>query len=189
MDAPPALSSENMRSLWQSASRPIHLRRQLSLPNIFHKEHRCLGPWVAQSSALCFPSNCSATAGTQASQGATTQASPPLEEPVVGVGVLPAARSSPVANPLETGPPLSTEWHAMASTARVIDPACVAAQREPFNLPEHVISTMAEARAPSTRRLYDLKWSAFDGLMSRPRFRSGHLQCVSGSLISAGDTG
>ncbi len=89
-------------SLWQSSSRPLRLRRQLSLPNLFHKEHRCPGPWVAQSSALCFPSNRSATAGTQMSQGAMAQAysnSPPLEEPAVGVRVIPAAWSSPVANP------------------------------------------------------------------------------------------
>ncbi len=87
--------------------------------------------------------------------------SPPLEEPAVGVVDIPAARSSPVANPLETGPPLSSEQHAMASTARVMGPACVAAQQEPFVLPEHVLSTMAEARAPSTRCLYALKWSVF----------------------------
>ncbi len=54
----------------------------------------------------------------------------------------------------ETGPPLSSERHDMASTARVMSPACVAARREPFVLPEHVLNTMAEARAPSTRRLY-----------------------------------
>ncbi len=40
-------------------------------------------------------------------------------------------------------------------------PACVAAQREPFDLPERVLNTMAEARAPSTRRLYALKWAIF----------------------------
>ncbi len=40
-------------------------------------------------------------------------------------------------------------------------PACVAARREPFSLPERVLSTMAEARAPSTRCLYALKWSIF----------------------------
>ncbi len=39
--------------------------------------------------------------------------------------------------------------------------ACVAAQREPFDLPERVLTTMAEARAPYTRRLYALKWSVF----------------------------
>ncbi len=79
----------------------------------------------------------------------------------MGVGVIPAARSSPVANPLETGPPLSSKRHAMTSTARVMGPAWVAAQREPFNLPERVLNTMEEARDPSTRRLYTLKWSVF----------------------------
>ncbi len=64
-------------------------------------------------------------------------------------------------DPLETGPPLSNEWYAMASTAQVMGPACVAAQREPFGLPERVLNTMAEARPPSTRRLYSLKLSVF----------------------------
>ncbi len=49
----------------------------------------------------------------------------------------------------------------MASTARIMGPACVAAQREPFSLPEHVVNRMAEARVPSTRWLYALKWSVF----------------------------
>ncbi len=31
----------------------------------------------------------------------------------------------------------------------------------PFDLPERVLNTMAEARAPSTRRLYALKWAIF----------------------------
>ncbi len=164
MDAPHARGSENLGSLWQSSSRPLRLRRQLSLPNLFHKEHRCPGPRVAQPSALCVPSNRSATAGTQTSQGTTAQASsnsPPLEEPAVGVRIIPAARGSPLAYSLETGPPLSSKRHAMASTARVMGPACVAAQREPFDLPERVLNTMAEARAPSTRRLYALKWAIF----------------------------
>ncbi len=143
--------------------RPLCLRRQLSLPNLFHEEHGCPGPSVAQPPALCVPSNRSATTGTQTSQGTTAQASsnsPPLEEPAVGVGVIPAARSSPMAHSHETGPPLSRKQHAVASTARVMGPACVATQREPFDLPERVLNT-AEARAPSTRRLYSLKWSIF----------------------------
>ncbi len=105
---------------------------------------------------------CFATAGTQASQGTTAQAdlnSPPLEEPA-GITPTPTV-GSPVAKPLETGPPLSSEWHDMASTARVMGPACVAARRKTFVLPERVLNTMAEARAPSTRRLYALKWSIF----------------------------
>ncbi len=54
MDAPPVSGSENLGSLWQNSSRPLCLRRQLSLPNLFDKEHGCPGPRVAQSSALCF---------------------------------------------------------------------------------------------------------------------------------------
>ncbi len=44
MDAPPACGSENVESLWQGSSRPLRLQRQLSLPNIFYKEHGCPGP-------------------------------------------------------------------------------------------------------------------------------------------------
>ncbi len=88
-------------------------------------------------------------------------------------------------DPLEMGPPLSSEQHDMASMAQVIGPACVDARREPFRLPKHVLNTMAEARAPSTRRLYALKWSIFSAWCQW--LRPGHLRCVSGSSISAGD--
>ncbi len=57
--------------------------------------------------------------------------------------------------------PLSSERHDIASTARVMGPACVAARREPFGLPESVLNTIAQARALSTRRLYTLKWTIF----------------------------
>ncbi len=119
-------------------------------------------PWPTNGPALrsmLWPSR-SATADTQASQGTTAQAdsnSPPLEEPTVGVGVIPAAKSSSMADPLETGPSLSSELHDMASMAWVMGPACVAARQEPFVLPEHVLNTMAEARArlPDTSTLWN----------------------------------
>ncbi len=104
------------------------------------------------------------------------------------VGFIPAAQSRPVADPLATGSPLSSKRYAMASTARFMGPACVAAQREPFGLPEHSLNIMEEARAPSTRRLYVLKWSVFS-TWCQLRLRSDHLRCVSVSLISAGDAG
>ncbi len=77
------------------------------------------------------------------------------------VGVIPAAESSLVADPLETRPPLSSERHDMASTPQVMGPACVAARWDPFILPERALNIVVEARAPSTRRLYALKWSIF----------------------------
>ncbi len=74
MDAPPARGSENLGSLWQSTSRPLCLRRQLSLPNLFYKNHGYPGPRMAQPSVLYFPPSRSATAGTRANQGTTAQA-------------------------------------------------------------------------------------------------------------------
>ncbi len=146
MDAPPARGSENLGNLWQGSSRPLRLQRQLSLPNLFYKEHGCPGLRMAPPSALCVSPSRSATADTQASQGTTAQAdsnSPPLEEPTMSVGVIPAAESSPVAGPLETGPPLSSERHDLASTARVMGPTFVATRREPFFLPKRVLNNMA----------------------------------------------
>ncbi len=78
-----------------------------------------------------FPTNRSATTGTQTSQRTMAQVpinSPALEEPTLGVRIIPAANSRPVADSLETGPPLSSERHDMASTARAMGPACVAAR-------------------------------------------------------------
>ncbi len=170
MDALPARSSENLGSLWQSSSRPLRLRKQLSLPNLFHKEHGC--------------------PGTQTSQGATAQThsnSPPLEEPAVGVGVIPAARNSSVADPLETGPPLSSERHDMASTAWVMGPACVARSTGAFRPPKHVLNTMELDPLYSTPLRSEMV--RFSWLGVKTVTWSGHLWCVSGSLISAGDAG
>ncbi len=81
-----------VQRIWEifgrGSSRPLRLQIQLSLPNLFYKEHGCPGPRIAQPSALCFSPSRSATTGTQASQGTTAQAdsnSPPLEEPTMGV--------------------------------------------------------------------------------------------------------
>ncbi len=90
MDASPAHGSYNLGNLWQGLSRPLRFQRQLSLPNLFYKEHGCPCPRMAQPSARCFSPNRSATAGTQTSYGMTAQASfnsPPLEEPTVGVRI------------------------------------------------------------------------------------------------------
>ncbi len=72
-----------------------------------------------------------------------------------------AARSSPMAHSPETGPPLSSERDNMAPSARSVGPAPLAARREPASFPESVLNTNSEATAPSTRRLYTLKWSVF----------------------------
>ncbi len=153
MDAPPARSSDNLGSLWQSSSRPLHLRKQLSLPNLFTKSTDALAhewPSLPLYTVALVPQ----VLRRVREQRHKIILIAPLwrNQPWVS-GVIPVVESSPVAYPLETGPPLSSERHDMASTARVMGPAWVAARWEPFVLPERVLNTMAEARAPSTRHL------------------------------------
>ncbi len=51
MDAPSARGSENLGSLWQSLSRTLRLRRQLSVPNVFLQRARM--PWPTNGPAFC----------------------------------------------------------------------------------------------------------------------------------------
>ncbi len=53
----------------QGRGRPLRLRRQLSLPNLFFKAAGCSGPRLAQHPSVCLPSDRPATPGYQASQG------------------------------------------------------------------------------------------------------------------------
>ncbi len=84
-----------------------------------------------------------------------------MEEPTLVVRADSATDSSPLARAPETGSPLSGEWNNMAPSTRAVGSLYLAAQREPTGLPERVLNTISEARAPSTRRLYTLKWSVF----------------------------
>ncbi len=87
--------------------------------------------------------------------------SPLVEEPTLVVRADSATDSSPLARAPETGSPLSGERNNMAPSTRAVGSLHLAAQWEPTGLPERVLNTISEARAPSTRRLYALKWSVF----------------------------
>ncbi len=93
------------------------------------------------------------------SQGAI--GGPLVEEPTLVVRADSATDSSPLARAPETGSPLSGERKNMAPSTRAVGSLHLAAQREPTGLPERVLNTISEARAPSTRRFYALKWSVF----------------------------
>ncbi len=66
--------------------------------------------------------------------------------------------------PTEERPPLSSTRNDMAPKSRVMEPSCLAARWSlPVTdaLPQRVLNTISEARAPSTRRLYTHKWRVF----------------------------
>ncbi len=86
---------------------------------------------------------------------------PLWRKPTLVVRADSATDSSPWPVPPETGSPLSGERNNMAPSTRAVGSLHLAAQREPTGLPERVLNPFSEARAPSTRRLYALKWSVF----------------------------
>ncbi len=122
-----------------------------------------VGPRLAQPPPLCIPPDRPASTGRQAYQGTGSQGpqGPLVEQPTLVVRADSATDSSPLAHAPETGSPLSDERNNMAPSTRAVGSLHLAAQREPTGLPERVLNTISEARAPSTRRLYALKWSVF----------------------------
>ncbi|XDV27979.1 hypothetical protein PO909_031413 [Leuciscus waleckii] len=72
----------------------------------------------------------------------------------------------PVADSGEERSPLPGQGRDLAPAPRLMGPECMGHQRVPADLPEAVLSTITQARAPSTRRLYASKWSVFSGWCS-----------------------
>ncbi|KAL0168330.1 hypothetical protein M9458_036552, partial [Cirrhinus mrigala] len=72
--------------------------------------------------------------------------------------------SPSLAHSSEEGPPFSGEGHNLAPVPRSLEPPPLVPGRdqEDFrDLSPSVVNTLLQARAPSTRRLYDLKWRIF----------------------------
>ncbi len=74
------------------------------------------------------------------------------------------ATAPSLAHSSEEGPPFSGARHHLAPASRSVEPPCVAAGRDAADLsglPQAVVETITQARAPSTRQAYALKWSLF----------------------------
>ncbi len=74
--------------------------------------------------------------------------------------------------PLRKGPPLLGARHHMAPASRSMGPPCVVPGRDAADssgLPPAVVKTITQARAPSTRQTYALKWSLFTSWCSSCR--------------------
>ncbi len=70
------------------------------------------------------------------------------------------AHCSPLAHSPETRL-FSGEQNDLAPPARAMGSTSLTSRWEPLVLPDSVLNTISQARAPSTRRLYALKWSVF----------------------------
>ena len=137
---------------------------------------RRTGPPLAQPSPLCFSSCVNDPPGHQTGQG-EWMPSPPSGPPLGIQAVVSRAGlvigQSPLACSAEERPPHTGQWDYMVSATRLMGPPCLAPKRVPRDLPEKVLNTITEARAPSTRHLYALKWSGFSSWCSKKLFDPG----------------
>ncbi|XP_051512683.1 uncharacterized protein LOC127417036 [Myxocyprinus asiaticus] len=93
--------------------------------------------------------------------------------------------SSPLANSPEEGPSFSGTGHPLAPAPRPLESPCLAPGRDAEDLgglPPAVVDTITQARAPSTRRLYALKWSLFAKWCSSRH--EDPQRCAVGSVLS-----
>ncbi|KAI2646378.1 ORF V: Enzymatic polyprotein [Labeo rohita] len=112
---------------------------------------------------LCEP-HCTDSVQSQGRQGTDSLGSPLLAQQNLVPRPGAPGISSSLAHSSEEGPPLSGEGHNLAPAPRSLEPPPMVPglDQEDFrDLPPSVVNTLLQARAPSTRRLYDLKWRIF----------------------------
>ncbi len=163
----------DLESIRGSSGRPVCLPRVLPLPAVLLPDrgphrHRRTGTQLASDlTQVCVsPSEPTRTDTVQAQggRGAGPAGCAPLAHPDLVSRTNFPRDSTSLAHSSEKGPPLSGARHHMAPASRSMEPPCVAPGRDAADLsglPPAVVETIIQARAPSTRQTYTLKWSLF----------------------------
>ncbi len=163
----------DLESIRGSSGRPVYFPQVLPLPAVFlpdrgPPQHGRTGTQLASGSMqVCISP--SEPARTDTVQGQGGRGAGPVGRAILAhpdlVSRTHSPRDSPsLAHSSEEGPPFSGARHYMAPTSRSVEPSCVAPGRDAADLsglPQAVVETITQARAPSTRQAYALKWSLF----------------------------
>ncbi|KAL0152042.1 hypothetical protein M9458_052646, partial [Cirrhinus mrigala] len=168
----PTDSEYDLECIRQGGGGPIRISREHSLPavlftNTISPGSGCSGSQLAESSQVCLSSSeapASSALQNQTGQRICSVSGTEMAQPAVVPRIGGDADSPPVDYPAEEGPPLSSAVYDMAPEPRVLEPSCLAARQCPpvtDALPQRVLDTISEARAPSTRRPYAHKWRVF----------------------------
>ncbi len=160
----------DLESVRGSSGRPVCLPRVLPLPAVLLPDrgpprHRRTGTQLASGlTQVCVsPSEPTRTDTVQAQggRGAGPASCAPLAHPDLVSRTHFPRDSTSLAHSSEEGPPLSGARHHMAPASRSMEPPCVAPGRDAADLsglPPAVVETIIQAKAPSTRQTYALKW-------------------------------
>ncbi len=178
----------DLESIRGSSGRPVCLPRVLPLPAVLLPDrgpprHRRTGTQLASGlMQVCVsPSEptCTDTVQAQGGRGAGPAGCAPLAHPDLVSRTHFPRDSTSLAHSSEEGPPFSGARHHMAPASRSMEPPCAA---DLSGLPPAVVETIIQARAPSTRQTYALKWSLFATWCSSRR--EDPRRCTIGVVLS-----
>ncbi len=184
----------DLESIRGSSGRPVCLPRVLPLPAVLLPDrgpprHRRTGTQLASGlTQVCVsPSEptCTDTVQAQGGRGAGPAGCAPLAHPDLVSRTHFPHDSTSLAHSSEEGPPFSGARHHVAPASRSMEPPCVAPGRDAADLsglPPAVVETIIQARAPSTRQTYALKWSLFATWCSSRR--EDPRRCTIGVVLS-----
>ncbi len=173
MATPSRDNPADLESIRGSSGRPVCLPRVLPLPAVLLPDrgpprHRRTGTQLASGlTQVCVsPSEPTRTDIVQAQggRGAGPAGCAPLTHPDLVSRTHFPRDSISLAHSSEEGRPFSGARHHMAPASKFMEPPCVAPGRDAADssgLPPAVVETIIQARAPSTRQTYALKWSLF----------------------------
>ncbi|XP_051967361.1 uncharacterized protein LOC127632670 isoform X2 [Xyrauchen texanus] len=173
VEASPPVGPADLGTVWQGPGRPICLPGNLPLPALVRPNRgsprdRRAGTQLALGAAQVriSPSepSCTGAVQGQGGRGASHVSGPLLAHSDLVLVTQTSPDSSSLANSPEKGPPLSGTGHVLAPTPRPLEPPRLVPGRdaeELVGLPATVVNTINQARAPSTRHLYALKWRLF----------------------------
>ncbi len=163
----------DLESIRGSSGSPVCFLRVLPLPAVFLPDrgaprHGRTGTQLASGSMQVYISP-SEPARTDTVQGQGGRGAGPADRAVLAHPDLVSRTHSPhdspsLAHSSEEGPPFSGARHHLAPVSRSVEPPCVAPGQDAADLsglPQAVVETITQARAPSTRQAYALKWSLF----------------------------
>ncbi len=164
--------TEDLEPLRESGGGFIRYERECTLPVVLlpvplPAGRGCAHSALASGQALCVSSDQNIASGVMQDQGGASVSdthSPKLAEPAFVSRPDRAVNSSSLADSGQEGHAIPGGRLGVAPEPGTMEPSCVAASglSEELNaLQSRVIDTLTEARAPSTRRLYALKWGVF----------------------------
>ncbi len=183
----------DLESIRGSSGRPVCLPRVLPLPAVLLPDrgpprHRRTGTQLASGlTQVCVsPSEPTRTDTVQAQggRGAGPAGCVPLAHPDLVSRTHFPHDSTSLAHSSEEGLPFSGARHHMAPASRSMEHPCVAPGQDAADLSglPAVVETIIQARAPSTRQTYALKWSLFATWCSSRR--EDPRRCTIGVVLS-----